>query len=608
MMSDSHSWRRYAAAGDGSHRIEAYLHRKIWTTEVEVSLPSLLHDIEVAKVPTCEWYALHYAVEDCDKWGHDLMAWGLNIAGSDLSKIRREVADIFATQAATESHETYLPVPDLSTIGSRGMAYVFDEAIEKFEALYSRTERKFATVRVPRYWRESVLQAFALNCSASARRKVELPHRPKCTSSVSSLTPKPPGDASNLNVSLNFDCVDRIFSMSGLKLGTMRALARVWGFNAAEIETLVKRRCNPTPLLAELVVDPGRFRDMMHECDVVLTGSRAAGFFWPSARLADSEWRITTHPHVSYWLKFAAYLISIGTEFEFPAPNEKPRTARVVDAADAFPDERYHHSEVRVLHGSLRHKGRRHRLQLTAHPEHPMQQSSIQDVLKLHSSIAQCLITGFGAVCMYAQQTTTGKSHAWRVGDCHDSALRVSAQRQVDRYVKRGITYTPPRSHVTLDPTQTPEPKLRKLGDAGALCVSFERYVSGEKAAMVRSDFDLLREVAWWEECQGLKTVRQAGGSFWGLNLEDSFADRAISRAVQRLRVPLFDSMMDRLQCKRCQVNAEALCSAHAFDNDAKSSSQLLFFCLRHVERRRTGWSFLGLDFHWDECWEYPFI
>jgi hypothetical protein len=52
----------------------------------------------------------------------------------------------------------------------------------------------------------------------------------------------------------------------------------------------------------------------------------------------------------------------------------------------------------------------------------------------------------------------------------------------------------------------------------------------------------------------------------------------------------------------------ETLCSAHVFDDSEMSSAELLYFCLRHVERRRVSWSFLGLDFRWDECWEYPYV
>jgi hypothetical protein len=66
--------------------------------------------------------------------------------------------------------------------------------------------------------------------------------------------------------------------------------------------------------------------------------------------------------------------------------------------------------------------------------------------------------------------------------------------------------------------------------------------------------------------------------------------------------------MMERLHCKLCQINVETLCSAHVFDDSEMSAAELLFFCLRHVERRRVSWSFLGLDFRWDECWEYPYV
>lgn len=557
------------------------------------------------EVPTREWYALHYIVKDDHKWNHDVMAWGLNITNLDLSTIQRKIAHIFTAQAALVPCKSDAPVPDIAAIGRRGSAYIFDEAIENFEALYSTTSRRSTGVRVPRFWRESAIHASALACSVTARQTTVLSHRPKCTTSPLPHGIRQSGKIDIPRVSLNLDCVDKIFSMSGLKLGTMRALARVWGFNGAEVENLIRRRCNPVPLLAQLATNPEQFRSMMHDCDVILTGPRAVGFFWPSASVADGEWTFITHPHVSHWLKFAAYLASIGVEFEFSSDTKDIRNA---DTREASSFEQEHHSVVRALRGTLWHKGQRHRIQLAAHLEHPRQQSSIQQALQLHSSIDQCLITGFGAVCMYAQQTTTGQSHIWRVGACHDSVPRVRAQKQIDSHIERGIEYTQPRSHQALGPHRIPEPRLRRLGDGGSLCISFERYVKDEKAELVRTDFDLLRKIAWWEECHALKTVRQAGGSFWELDLEDSWAERAILRAGRAPRVPLFDSMMERLQCTNCQINAETLCKAHEYSDSERSSAELLFFCLRHVERRRMSWNFLGLDFRWDECWEYPYI
>lgn len=604
-MSGYRVWRKYGINESDDPQIEAYLRRKVWRPEVSISMCLLLDSTHMQKAPESTWYALHYLSDADEKWNHDVMAWGLNITESDLATIRREVAHIFTAQAAMAIGDTSVSATDLTAIDSRGQSYIFDEIIEKFETLYSEMEARSVGVRVPRFWRESAMHAFALECSTTARRGIRLPSRPKCAH-------RPPAPSSELStsgakphVSLNFDCVDRIFGMSGLKLGSMRALARVWGFNNAEVESLIKRRCNPIALFGELVVDPERFRSMMHDCDVILTGPRAVGFFWPSASTANSAWSFVTHPHVSHWLKFAAYLSSIGVEFDFPASIEDGGS---VNTSGVSGLEQEHHSAVKVLSGTVWHKGRRHQVRLAAHLEHPKQQSSIQEVLQLHSSVDQCLITGFAAVCMYAQQTTTGQSHIWRVGGCHDSGPRVKAQRQIDRYIERGISFTQPRSHKALDPRRIPEPRLRKLGDGGALCISFEQYVQGDKAELVRSDFNLLREIAWWEECHTLKCVRQARGSFWSLDLEDSWAERAILRAGRTPRVPLFDSLMDVLQCTRCQINDETLCKAHESDLGDSPSVQLLFFCLRNVERRRMSWNFLGLDFRWDECWEYPYI
>jgi hypothetical protein len=604
-MADRHAWQEYTSASDVSHRIQAYISRKVWWTDVNISTPLLLDNAADHKVPTAEWYALHYIAEGDDKWNYDVIAWGLNISTSDLSSIREEVAHFFSAQHNTTSYDSSLLVPDIAAIGSLGIAYVFDEAIETIQTLYSTIKPRLSHVRVPRFWRESAISAFALRCSETARCEVSLPHRAKIRDQLPALRHEPPCTNISSPVSLNFDCVDRIFSMSGLKLGTMRALARVWGFDGAEIESLIKRRCSPITLLGKLVAQPEELRNMMHDCDVMLVGTRAMSFFWPSTSLADSDWNFITHPHVSHWLKFAAYLVSIGVEFEILSDIENSCTT---DVSSASALEQGHHSEVKVLRGTLWHRGRRHRVQLAAHLEHPKQQSSIQQVLQLHSSIDQCLITGFGAICMYAQQTTNGQSHVWSVGDCHDNGPRVRAQRQVDRNIDRGIEYIETRSHARSEPSRVPEPKLRKLGDAGTLTIPFEQYVSDEKIEIVRADFDRLREVSWWEECHGLKAVRQAGGNFWSLNLEDDWVERAVSRNRQSTRVPLFDSIMRRLRCKSCQINIETLCREHAFPRVEKFSARLLFFCLRHVERRRMSWSFLGLDVEWDDCWEYPYV
>jgi hypothetical protein len=602
---DRHGWQEHAIAGNVSDQIQAYLSRKSWSLDVKIPTSLLLGDVAAQKEPTGDWYALHYITEGDDKWNHDVMAWGLNISISDLSTIRETVAHLFSAQHTTTSYDSNLLVPSVTTIGSPGIAYVFDEAIETIDNLYSTMKPRLPSVRVPRFWRGSAISAFAMSCSTATRRGVTLPHRAKIGDHLPTPNCEPPCDDMLSPVSLNFDCVDRIFSMSGLKLGTMRALARVWGFSGAETENLIKRRCSPIALLGKLVAQPEELRNMMHDCDVMLVGSRAVSFFWPSKSLANSDWNFITHPHVSHWLKFAAYLVSIGVEFEMPASMDDPCTT---DASDASALEQEHHSEIKVLRGTLWHKGRRQRVQLAAHPEHPRQQSSIQEVLRLHSSIDQCFVTGFGAVCMYAPQTTNGQSHVWSVGDCHDNSPRVKAQRQIDRNIGRGIEYIRSRSHAKLDPSRIPEPKLRKMGDTGALTIPFEQYVSDEKAETVRADYDRLLEISWWEECHGLKAVRQAGGSFWSLSLEDDWVERAVSRRTQSTIVPLFDSIMERLRCPSCQINTETLCRGHMFPKAEKFSARLLFICLRHIERRRMSWSFLGLDIDWDDCWEYPYV
>jgi hypothetical protein len=91
-MTDQHHWKKYATAFGAGHLVEAYICRKVWCTELNISSLSLLEDVTTQKAPTSEWYALHCVTKEDDKWNHDVVAWGLNITKSDLSLIRKAVA------------------------------------------------------------------------------------------------------------------------------------------------------------------------------------------------------------------------------------------------------------------------------------------------------------------------------------------------------------------------------------------------------------------------------------------------------------------------------------------------------------------------------------
>lgn len=608
-MSEGDSWKKYVTVG-ATDRVEAYLARQAWCPELSVSLPKLVDSRVVRYPPTFEWYALHYTAKGTGKWNDSILAWGLNITVPDLLKAQEElVSQLASSQRGASTSRSRTMTPFGAEVGPLGKAYLYDEAIEKFETLYSGMKPRFTVARVPRFWRESGILAFAERCSTGAREQMVQALALK-TGRISS-SPAAASDAerkaaSTPRVRLNFDCLDAIFSWSGLKPGTMRALARVLGFNQAEIDCLIKRRCNPVPLMAKLVQDPEGLRSMMHDCDVVLVGSRAVGYFWPAASQVDADWRFITHPHVSHWLKFAAYLLSIGVKWDVPR-----------DPEDQVPEWQNHgfHGEGRrasstrrVLRGTLLHRGRRHEVELAAHPEHPSQQSSIQEVLKLHSSIAQCFITGFGAACLYAQRTAAGQSYIWKVGTCHDSAPREKAQREADKYARGGIDYVHQPKRAALNPCRIPEPRLRRMGDDGTLCVSFAPYTGEKRRQRVTADFDILRKLTWWEDVAGLEAVRQSSGSFWSLDLEDDWADRALLRRGHLLSVPGFDAMMTRLQCSRCRFVLGRSCQAHTFLGGDAILGRLLSFCLRAIERRRTSWSFLELDFNWSDSWEYPYV
>lgn len=293
----------------------------------------------------------------------------------------------------------------------------------------------------------------------------------------------------------DLDCMERILACSGLRPKTMRNIIKNSGFDNEHEDILIRGRFGPT-FLEELVDDSVELLAVMHDCEVLLTGSRAAKYFWPRFDTSESDWDFLTHPHPLCWLKFAVYLSSIGATWQFP---DNLRD-------DDEPPSIY---ETQSLRGTIEHNGKRQKLHLIAHLEN--QESSTQLILDFHSSFVQCFISGFGAVSMYGNLTTSGLSRVWEPEDWFKESVREANQAAVDKYLSRGIRYvrgseSPGLSHIV------PVPKRRYLGDSSTICISFEDFVRESlkrkdtacgsidiRVKMIRQDFRMLSTVRWWE-------------------------------------------------------------------------------------------------------------
>lgn len=134
-MSEGDSWKKCVTVG-ATDRVEAYLARQAWCPELSVSLPKLVDPRVLRYPPTFEWYALHYIAKGTGKWNDSILAWGLNITVPDLLKAQEELVSQLASSqrgASTSRSRTMTPVG--AEVGPLGKAYLYDEAIEKFETL-----------------------------------------------------------------------------------------------------------------------------------------------------------------------------------------------------------------------------------------------------------------------------------------------------------------------------------------------------------------------------------------------------------------------------------------------------------------------------------------
>lgn len=614
-MSNGVRWREYVDTRDLA-KFEEYMSRRRWCEGLEIPLSTLLDDTDWEQAPTSEWYALHQITKTDDKWSSRIFAWGLNMSVIDLETIEDEMLslchDICVHANPAVAHESDTQWTDTE---SHRVLYFLEECFDRFEHLRVGLRPLFSAVDVPRFWQMSATTAFLYRCWRSAEKgregpdaaPIALAEGPKAQSRSLVNETKSENQPPSWHTRWNYDCMSKVFAWSGMRKNTMRAVARALGFDQVEIDSLVRLRCNPIPLLGELVADPKELLDMMHDCDVILSGAHAVGFFWPSVCLPTSDWVFRTHPHVLHWLKFALYLSSVGVEWKLPVDDGR----RMGEDEDILSDmERYQYcpSSGQVIHGTTKRRGRTHHVQLIAHSEYPRQESSVQDLLREHASMSQCFIAGFGAACMYAQPTTAGRSFVWSTGDNEDDSRWEDVQLEVDDFKRKGVEFDLSDSHMALKPGQIPKPAKRSLADGLSFCVPFDGHVSETRRSQAQLDFDLLRSITWLENCHDLGNVQYEENSFWNNQLEDMWAERSICKEDNLRQVVVFEMLLERLACPDCRLPERSFCRIHTLPRTERMAAELLFFCLEKIERRRMSWSFLQLPFEWKDCWEYPYI
>jgi hypothetical protein len=506
--------------------------------------------------PTPAWYESHGRY--CDvKWQHQMVAWGLNISRADLYSLQFDLIRHFSRSGE-----------DLTRISK----HVKDSDIEEFERLYDRVPRNHTCVQVPRVWSQEATIRFIRRVRRIVPALLRTDDIKGVTGELSEKGRSQYGPVMNLDsrkLEVNIDCLVDIFALSGLRPKTLKIVAKKLGFNDDDQTYLIRNRADPT-FLKELVDKPHELLMMMHDCEVLLSGSRATTYFWPGFDSSASDWDFYTHPNVHCWLRFAVYLVSIGVEWIIP---------------DNLDEEVIDIYKGTVLCGRLLRNGRYQNVQLVIH--WGQSTSSVQTILSFHSSIVQNFICGFGAISMYGSLTTARISHVWEPREWFDPEIYQADQKAVDKYVQRGVQYVLPDQAATGYP-QVPLPKHRTLTDAGTICVSFHDYIQGclkDSAAqsssfqrlerehkdkgrldLIRNDLKLLRNIEWWEihsrliPCQfGEKTVFWD----WSEELKDEWASRQVMKQDLRSDMPQFKDLTVILSCTRCDKETGSFCQRH---------------------------------------------
>ena len=471
--------------------------------------------------PTILFHALHLAARGSDKlrWSPQFLCHGFGMKSNDVM-MHFQIGSGSLLARWYDVDKTWL------TLNEQEFEIHYNGLIQQFENTLDSQLQK--SVKIPTFWRRRAINWLAFRVLDGF---AEMVRSGQVEPTTGSLTARGSSDwkeylqASSSDVALNSDCLRTVFKFMGLKHATMCIIAGRM-VDTEEVGSIMRERCNPLPLLAKLVESPVELLWAMNDCGVLLSGSRAASFFYPDAVDSTSDWDFYTHPTTRHFLRFAIYLQSVGVEWD---------TNYTVLGANENPYDKV------VLHGRTTNS-RQERVQLIAHGINEC--SSISEILFFHSSIVQCFISGFAAVCFYASLTTSGSSRAWQPRYPYDQRLCESAQRAMDKYQARGIQYVGPQQN---DPSIVPGYHARKLGDDESLCISLEPYLQDEiRGRNAKKDFDRLHNIRWKEFSYG---TREETWRWYDFN--DQFAEEQAHSHTEPSTIPVISPPPESLGCCR---------------------------------------------------------
>lgn len=186
-------------------------------------------------------------------------------------------------------------------------------------------------------------------------------------------------------------------------------------FPHLDLTKVVERRLDPKRYLSGLVEDVEGLLEVMLITNSFIGGSRATEFFTPGAASSGSDWDI----FCCGGQRQQRVLVDWMTDHGLEIPDESDEV-------------NFYRRDLFIISGSIQ-KGRSSvRVQLVKSGHG----TDINAVFRFHSSITQCLITGYAALSLMSKTTRLSKSVEWVRDETSPEA--------VQKYMSRGIEYVDP--------------------------------------------------------------------------------------------------------------------------------------------------------------------
>lgn len=254
------------------------------------------------------------------------------------------------------------------------------------------------------------------------------------------------------------------------------------------IARCVESRLNPLIYLRQLTMKPDELLATMLTYKVVLSGSRAANYFYPGLSSADSDWDFFCDGNSIDCVNFVKHMHKIGVVWQYDPTTEEDNPQYSVATGIIEIDKKLQKIQLIWL-------------------DNPTS-TLFERILAFHSSIVQCFISGFGAFCMYDKLTCMCLSLPW-VSDPESSNQTIINHREArDKYVDRGVRYVSYDWYTGIQSLDgrymdhsIVEPRNRHILDSGCRTVNFTQYYSSHiMQEKVINCFDQLEDKFKWLE------------------------------------------------------------------------------------------------------------